>query len=105
MKTAKEKDLPKLSASVRVFDGKSRGSLELLGFAELTVAGAFVIRDIRVVNGKDDRPLVVFPRRGFGEGATRFYPVVSALTEEAREAARQAVCRAYRRAKSRSATS
>lgn len=94
----KAQELPKMSAKVTLFEGKSKGRAELLGFAELTIAGAFVVRDIRLVKGKEDKPFVIFPRRGFGTGATRFYPVVSAVSEEAKEEARRVICRAFRQA-------
>ncbi len=84
-------ELPALEARVTACSGE-----ELLGRAELTIGGAFVIKDILILKsgGADWRAEVVFPAR---RGREREFPIAQALTPGARAAAREAVLAAYRR--------
>lgn len=82
-----------IKAVVRLHRDESRGRT-LLAFADLRVDG-FEVRGLRVLEGKDG-PYVSFPtRRSAGGG---FFEVVRPLTPRAREEAKQAVLRAYKRA-------
>jgi stage V sporulation protein G len=78
-----------VTAVVRLHkDGK------LLGFADLRVDG-FELRGLRVLQGKEG-PYVTFPTRQSSGGG--FFEVVRPLTPKAREDAKAAVLRAYKRA-------
>lgn len=82
-----------LKAVVRLHKDDSRGRT-LLAFADLRLDG-FEVRGLRVLEGKDG-PYVAFPMRRSAGGA--FFEVVRPLTPAAREAAKEAVLRAYKRA-------
>lgn len=82
---------PSLSARVTACSDEA-----VLGRAELTIGGAFVIKDILILKsgGPNWRAEVVFPAR---RGRERDFPIAEALTPGARRAAREAVLSAYRR--------
>lgn len=84
---------PPLKAVVRLHRDDSRGRT-LLAFADLRV-GEFEVRGLRVLEGKEG-PFVAFPTRRSAGGA--FFEVVRPLTPDAREQAKEAVLRAYKRA-------
>ena len=84
---------PPLKAVVRLHRDDSRGRI-LLAFADLRVGG-FEVRGLRVLEGKEG-PYVSFPTRRSAGGA--FFEVVRPLTPAAREQAKEAVLRAYKRA-------
>lgn len=97
-----ETTLPKLEARVRPFQDGSGRATRLLAFAELTIAGAFVIKGIRVLKreeeGADDAPFVAFPaEKGKGAAQERWFDVAHPVTAEARAAASAIVLEAYRR--------
>ena len=77
-----------MKAVVRLHRDDSRGRT-LLAFADLRV-GDFEIRGLRVFEGKAG-PYVAFPMRPSG------YAVVRPLTPKARDQAKEAVLRAYKR--------
>lgn len=91
--------VPQLEARVRPHVDRSRRNTKLLAFAELTIAGSFVIKGIRILQRDepgDDEPFVVFPaERGRGASAARWYDVAHPCTTEARAAATAAILAAY----------
>lgn len=93
-------ELP-LQAHVRLYHDGSERRTELLAFAELVIGGAFVIKDIRVLRtrGEGGEPFIGFPsRKGTGASADKFFEVAHPVTAEARQAAKEAVLRAWREA-------
>ncbi len=96
--------LPEMEARVRLYHGSSEEK-GLLGFADLVVAGAFVIKGIRIVMAKpkEDRPggpFISFPsRKGTGGGQDKYFEVAHPITAEARAAAQDLVLKAYEEAR------
>lgn len=93
--------VPSLETKVRLFHDASRPDSNLLGFADLTIGGAFVIRGIRIMMGvpKDGgpgAPFISFPaRKGAGESGDKWFDIAHPITSEAYQAARESVLRAY----------
>ncbi len=88
---------PAVQAKVRLYQAAS-GKSTLLGFAELVVADSFVIKDIRIVQGKE-APFISFPqRKGTGEREKEYFDIVHPITSEAYQAAREAIVAEYNRA-------
>ncbi len=89
--------LPSLEARFRAFR-KAEGRRELLGFADLVIAGAFVIRGIQVVRVKAEgqeqygQPFVSFPNRKQGE---KFVDMAHPITAEAQQLASKTILAAY----------
>ena len=87
----------------------ARGQRELLGFADLTIGGAFVIKDICIVRvlreGEEaGEPFVAFPsKKGTGAGEGKYFDVAHPITAEARQKAMEVILSAYYEAE-RSAT-
>jgi DNA-binding cell septation regulator SpoVG len=96
--------LPSLDAKVRLFHDPSRPESNLLGFADLTIGGAFVVKGIRILMGqpKDDKPaapFISFPaKRGAGDTQDKWYDIAHPVTSEAYQAVRESVLKAYERA-------
>lgn len=93
-------NLPKLEARVRPYQDPSDRPTKLMAFADLTIADAFVIKNIRVLKksepGSDD-PFVVFPaEKGKGATADRWFDVAHPITLEARNAAIGLILDKYR---------
>ena len=91
--------IPPLDARVRLYRALSEKQ-ELLGFAELVVAGAFVIKNIRIVRSRKDdeagEPFLAFPdRKGSGAGKDKFFKIAHPITSEARKAASETILRVY----------
>lgn len=87
--------IPKLDVIVRRHEDDSESVLKLLAFAELTIGGAFVIKNIRIFNGGNGR-FVVFPaEKGRGDASKQWYDIAHPCTPEAREAATGAILAAY----------
>lgn len=92
-----ETEMPGMQAKVRLYQGKEGGSL--LGFAQLTVAGTFVIKDIRIVRSSANGPFVAFPsRKAVGPGESKFYDIAHPVTAEAHRRATGMILAAYREA-------
>ena len=97
---SEETALPRMEAKVRLYHDAT-GQAELLGFAELVIASAFVIKGIRILLAKprEDRPggpFISFPsRRGNGASQDRYFEVAHPITASAREAARDLVLKTY----------
>lgn len=94
--------VPRLSARVRPHQAKGQWSTRVLAFAELMVAGAFVIKGIRIlqhVGRASDAPFVVYPaERGKGTASARWYEVAHPCTPAARAAAEALILAEYQKA-------
>ncbi len=97
---SEENVLPRLETRVRLYHDVT-DRRELLGFAEVVIAGAFVIKGIRILMGKPgpDRPggpFLSFPaRKGTGAAAEKYFEVAHPITAQARAAVRELVLKAY----------
>lgn len=95
-------DMPQLDARVRLYDDASGRATKLLAFAELTIAGAFVIKGIRVLKREEpaeEGPFVVFPaEKGKGAAADRWYDIAHPTTVEARAAASALILERWKQA-------
>jgi len=92
-------NLPKLDARVRPFQDPSDRPTKLMAFAELMIADAFVIKNIRVLkkNEPGNDPFVVFPaEKGKGATADRWFDLAHPVTLEARNAAIGVILEKYR---------
>lgn len=91
--------LPSLTAKVKLYQDKSDKPTKLLAFAELTIAGHFVIKNLRVMTKTEsdaDEPFVFFPsQKGTGANADKYFDIANPITAEARKAASKAVLDAY----------
>ncbi len=93
--------VPSLETKVRLFHDASRPDSNLLGFADLTIGGAFVIKGIRIMMGvpKDQKPgapFISFPaRKGSGETGDKWFDIAHPISADAYHAARESVLRAY----------
>ena len=93
-------NLPKLDARVKPYQDSSDRQTKLLAFAELVIADAFVIKDIRVLKRTEpgEEPFVVFPaRKGTGTSADRWFDLAHPVTAEERSASIGLILEAYRR--------
>ncbi|MBI3550587.1 MAG: septation protein SpoVG family protein [Elusimicrobia bacterium] len=96
---AKTAALPSLKSKVRLFN-EVRGNREILGFADLTIGGSFVIKGICIVrslkDGAPGDPFVSFPsRKAKGDGEARYFDVAHPITTEAHAEASEEILRAY----------
>ncbi|HAZ08308.1 MAG TPA: hypothetical protein DCZ01_07275 [Elusimicrobia bacterium] len=95
-----ETTLPKLEGRVRMFEDVSGRATKLLAFAELVIAGAFVIKGIRVLKKEEagnDEPFIVFPaEKGKGAAADRWFDLAHPVTAEAHSAASDVILTRYR---------
>ena len=95
--------MPRLEARVRVYEGREEHP-ELMGFADLTIGGCFVIKGIRIVKStpKEGGPGVMFlsfpSRKGTGTAQDKYFEVAHPVTAEAREAARDLILKLYQEA-------
>lgn len=95
--------VPKLEASVRLYRDPN-GAGVLLGFADVVIAGSFVIKGVRILMGKpkDEKPggpFLSFPaRKGGGTASDRWFEVAYPITAEARKAVSECVLDAYAKA-------
>jgi DNA-binding cell septation regulator SpoVG len=96
-------DCPTLTAHVRLYKNESASS-NLLGFAELVIAEAFVIRGIRIIMGEASEgrpagPFVGFPsRKGTGKLEDRYFDIAYPITTEAYQAAKEIILKAFAQA-------
>lgn len=100
-----ETELPSLMAKVRPYHNQNpQGNSELLGFADLIIGGAFVIKDIRIVKSLAEsgkQPFVSFPSkkgRGTGMGEAKYFDIAHPITADAYRAACELILRAYQEA-------
>ena len=93
-------NLPKVDARVRTYQDSSDRATKLMGFADLIIADAFVIKGIRVLKKAEpgnEEPFVVFPaEKGRGATADRWFDVAHPVTAEARTAAVGLILEKYR---------
>lgn len=89
--------LPVLEARVRLHSDKTGRHVKHVGFAELLIAGAFVIKGIRIMKGpRDPEPFLVFPaERGKGENSGKWYDIAHPSTKFAREVATKVILDAF----------
>ena len=98
--------LPKLHATVRVFHD-IKGRAEILGFADLVIGDAFVIKDIRIILAKTEKgpsePFVSFPsKKGSGTAQEKYFDIAHPITTEAYQTAKDLILRAYDEAAAKS---
>lgn len=86
--------IPQLEVRVHPHKDTTGNKVKLLAFAELAIAGAFVIKSIRIMQGDEREPFVVFPAEK-GKGDDRWYDIAHPCTPEARLAAVKAILGAY----------
>ena len=96
---------PELETKVRLFSAKGKGKADLLGFADLVIGGAFVIKGIRILQVNPEKaagvvsdPFVSFPSRRVdrkGED-TRYIDVAHPITSEAYHEAVDLIMSQYR---------
>lgn len=95
--------VPKLETTVTLYRDASGGS-DLLGFADVVIAGSFVIKGVRILMGKpkEDKPagpFLSFPaKKGSGSGSEKWYDIAFPITKEAHRAVQECVLRAYAKA-------
>ena len=96
MKTQKHLELePRVKVSR---ESVAYGSAQLVGFAELVIGGAFVIRDIRILRVKKDgaeSTYVAFPSRRWNGDEKKYYDVAFPITAEAYKEATGAILKAF----------
>jgi stage V sporulation protein G len=92
-------ELPKLESKVKLYHS-DRGNAEMLGFADVVIAGSFVIKGVRILRSKESGvPFISFPaRKGTGEQEGKFFDIAHPITAEARAAVHDAVLAAYEKA-------
>jgi DNA-binding cell septation regulator SpoVG len=91
----KQNQTPQLNAKIRMYPAQGKGKADLLGFADLTIGGAFVIKSIRIMQINPERaggeisdPFISFPsRRVAAEGEDRYFNVAHPITSDAYRAA------------------
>lgn len=95
--------VPSLKPAIRLFRAES-GKNELLGFADLVIADAYVIKGIRILRAKPEgeqqaRVFISFPqRKGKGKGKEdeeRYFGVAHPITKEAHAKALESIVTAY----------
>lgn len=90
---------PLLDAKVRIY--RSEQNPTLLGFADLVIDGAFVIRGIAIRRTKANpgEQFVSFPsRKGSGENADKYFDVAHPITAEAHQRATEIILERFREA-------
>ena len=100
-----ETELPSLVAKVRPYHNhnqNAQGNSELLGFADLIIGGAFVIKDIRIVKSlaeEGKQPFVSFPsKKGTGTGEGKYFDIAHPITADAYRTACEMILRTYKEA-------
>lgn len=91
--------LPKLDARVRSFEDHSGKPTKLLAFADLVIAGSFVIKGLKVMQKAElgEEPFVLFPsEKGKGAAADKWFDLAHPVTAEARTAAIAEVLKKFR---------
>jgi DNA-binding cell septation regulator SpoVG len=91
--------LPSLEARVKLYRSET-GQNQLMGFADLIIGGAFVIRGLRILRKTDEEgAFVAFPsRRGTGEQQDKYFEVAHPITAEARAAVAEIVIEGFKEA-------
>jgi DNA-binding cell septation regulator SpoVG len=94
--------VPHLEATVHLHIDKGGRRTKLLAFAELIIAGSFVIKGIRILQRNEpghEEMFVVFPaEKGKGGSADRWFDVAHPCTIDARATATAIILEAYKSA-------
>lgn len=98
-----ETELPSLMAKVRPYRShNTQGNSELLGFADLIIGEAFVIKDIRIVKSLAEsgkQPFVSFPsKKGSGTAEGKYFDIAHPITADAYRTACELILRTYQEA-------
>ena len=98
-KKANTSSIPKLSVSAKIDRMIERENATVEAYASVNIGGAFVIKDIAVVDGQKGM-FARMPFRSYktGSGETRYSDIAFAPTDEARQSLNDAVLGAYREA-------
>jgi stage V sporulation protein G len=98
-KKANTSSKPKLSVSAKIDRMIEREDATVKAYASVNIGGAFVIKDIAVVDGQKGM-FARMPFRSYktGSGETKYSDIAFALTDEARQSLNDAVIGAYREA-------
>jgi DNA-binding cell septation regulator SpoVG len=92
-------DMPKLEAHVTTHFDLTGKTTRVLAFAELTIAGAFTIKGIRVLGKPGKAPYVSFPaQRAKGANGGYWVDVARPANPAAREAASTLILAEYQKA-------
>ena len=96
---SKTQSKPKLSVTAKIDRMIDRENATVKAYASVNIGGAFVIKDIAVVDGQKG----LFARMPFrsyksSDGETKYSDIAFALTDEARQSLNDAVLGAYREA-------
>lgn len=97
-----------METRVRVYDGQTQGKAQLLGFADLVIERAFVIRGIRILRikseskeGRPTSPFISFPsRKASSATEQKYFDVAHPITTEAYHAAADMILAHYQRVSS-----
>ena len=97
-----ENEMPGLETKVRMLrQPMAFGSAQLLGFAELVIGKAFVIRDIRILKvAKEgtESVFVSFPSRKWSGEEKKYYDVAFPITAESYRLATGTILKAFEEA-------
>ena len=88
-----------LDAKIRLYQNQENPNL--LGFADLFIDGAFVIRGIAIRSSKEDpaNRFVSFPsRKGSGQASDKYFDVAHPITPEAHQRAKELILEKYEEA-------
>lgn len=83
----------RLDARVRLHNDVSVNPTKLLAFADLLIEDAFVIKNIRILQKKEDAaPFVVYPaEKGRGANQERWFDIAHPINKDAREKAQEII--------------
>src|SRR5437763_671501 len=90
---------PSLDARIRLY--QSEQNPMLLGFADLVIDGAFVIKGIVIRASKDDPSshMILFPsKKGTGANSEKYFDVAHPITTEAHQRAKELILEKYEEA-------
>ena len=98
-KKANTSSKPKLSVSAKIDRMIEREDATVKAYASVNIGGAFVIKDIAVVDGQKGM-FARMPFRSYktGSGETKYSDIAFALTDEARQSLNDAGLGAFREA-------
>ena len=96
---SKTQSKPKLSVTAKIDRMIEREDATVKAYASVNIGGAFVIKDIAVVDGQKGM-FARMPFRSYksSDGETKYSDIAFALTDEARQSLNDAVIGAYREA-------
>ncbi len=101
--TTPSPSFPDLKVKIRPTTDTSGRPARLLAYAELTIAGAFIIKGIRILSKKPGAEFVVFPaERRSNDGPNQpqeWFDIAHPITPEARGAALRLILGEYQRLK------